>query len=262
MRDKVLMGRWDDDIPLSSQMAKRNTYYCLCLRMMSAWDLLLVRVSFLLCLNIRYRWRIYGFCKVKRKKKWYAKNESHEFFLSRILMVTRFIYVCLEKFNSFLINSSLSSIFFRKVARWELTHGFFSVSDVQLDFDLSGIYSNVIFEKNKSWLFVDDDIVIVYSFKKLKIISNNVTNWYFYDLILSFPSCKINYIIFMPFYHLRAMLLWLVSGKDKQSLHMLLPHFFLFLLPLSSSVVLAELWCIMYVNDITFHLTLYCILMK
>lgn len=116
----------------------------------------------------------------KKEEEMICENESHKFFLSRILMVTRFIYVCLEKFNSFLINSSLSSENFLscKVARWEMAQEFFALAfaDAQLDFDLSEIYSNInvsisyeydFLRKNKSWLLVDD-IVIVFSFTKLK----------------------------------------------------------------------------------------------
>lgn len=188
------MGRWDDDIPLSCEMAKRGIHiivyvyvWCLleicCFFNFSLFSSFPPSLSIFLSFYFTWIFDIDGkfMAFQEEKKKWYAKNESHKFFLSRILMVTRFIYECLEEFNSLLINSSLSSenSLLSKVARWENWKGtwipFFSFlladasTRLQLDFDLSEIYSNTnvsisyecdLLEANKSWLFNDDDIVM------------------------------------------------------------------------------------------------------
>lgn len=123
---------------------------------------------------------------------------------------------------------------------------------------------------------------------QLKIASKNVSEWCFMTSPHPFylPSYKIYYINFMCFHHLREML----SSSSSSSLLLLLvllrcdgscsrrqTIFSHEIAPLTSSSTLLslhfffflffwccwrEIWCIMYVNDTTFRLTLYCILMK
>lgn len=79
----------------------------------------------------------------RRKKETYKDDMRKRItnFSSRILMMTRFIYVCLRKFNFFLINSHRKLLVSRPLGdgTWKASA---APSPDRHYFDLSEIYSN------------------------------------------------------------------------------------------------------------------------
>lgn len=100
----VIKCSWDVwDMRSPCLLLMENIYYCLCLRMMSGEDLLLF--CFFWIFDIDGKFMVFLFFTARGKRRWYANKESQILLsLVRILMMTRFIYVCLKKFNFAPIN--------------------------------------------------------------------------------------------------------------------------------------------------------------
>lgn len=92
--------------------------------------------------------------------------------------------------------------------------------------------------------------------KSFRIMSATDILWPLFLIYFILPSYKIYYTNFMSFYHLRVDVV--VARVEWGTNRIFSSHF----RSSPPSVVAREIWCIMYVNDTTFQLTLYCILMK